>query len=295
MPFAFCPRDPGSGVRLIHGPFECTPGSCDPERSRSGAPPSIAGASSRMTRPFTLACLLIGLAASTSGSASAVPSSQPFYLVPSTTTECQGIKNCRGTKGPWVNVPANGQATYLFGCPQRIGFIVAGTDALVSSTAIRVWFDDGTGGRIGPLVKPGAAPVLLFHAASDISRPGWFQPIIGCVSLIPKNKRSTTSAYGGVRPGSPGDLKAESIVPRVAADLGVQEKRLACPRNERAVSSWGAYGLFTSNPPDSSFDDAISIRTVLRGRRVVARFHLNRMFSVLAPRPWVQIGAVCEP
>jgi hypothetical protein len=248
-----------------------------------------------MTGLLALACCLVGLAVSVSASASAAPSSEPFYLVPSKTTECQGIKNCLGTSGPWVDVPANGEATYLFGCPERIGFIVAGTDARASSKDIRVWFDDATGGRIGPLVRPGAAPVLLFHASSDDGRPGWFQPIIGCVSLIPKNKRSTTSAYGGVTPGPPGDLKAESIVPRVAADLGVQRKRLACPRNERAVSSWSAYGLFTTNPPDSSFNDAISIRTVLEGRRVLAVFHLNRLFSVLAPRLRVQIGAICEP
>jgi hypothetical protein len=248
-----------------------------------------------MTRSLALSGCLIALATLVSGSASAAPSSEPFYLVPSTTTECRGIKNCLGTRGPWVEVPASGEATYLFGCPQRIGFIVAGTDARASSKAIRVWFDDRIGGRIGPLVKPGAAPVLLFHAASDDGRAGWFQPVIGCVSLIPKNKRSTTSAYGGVSPGPPGDLRAESIVPRIAADLGVQRKRLACPRNERAVSGWGAYGLFTSNPPDSSFDDAISISTVLQGRRVLALFHLNRLFSVLAPRFWVQIGAVCEP
>ena len=167
-------------------------------------------------------------------------------------------------RGPWVEVPADGEATYLFGCPQRIGFIVAGTDARASSKAIRVWFDDGTGGRIGPLVKPGAAPVLLFHAANDNGRPGWFQPIIGCVSLIPKNKRSTTSADAGVPPGPLGDLKAESLVPRAVADLAVQRKRLACPPNERAVSSWGAFGLFTSNPPDTSFNDAISIRPCFR-------------------------------
>ncbi len=248
-----------------------------------------------MPRPLVLACCLVCVATSVSGSASAVPSSQPFYLVPSTTTECQGIKNCVGTRGPWVDVPADGEATYLFGCPQRIGFIVAGTDARASSKAIRVWFDDSTGGRIGPLVKPGAAPVLLFHAASDNGRPGWFQPLIGCVSLIPKNKRSTTSAYGGVPPGPLGDLKAESLVPRTAANLAVQRKRLACPRNERAVSSWGAFALFTSNPPDASFNNAITVRTVLQGRRVLGLFHLNRLFSLLAPRFLVQIGAICEP
>jgi hypothetical protein len=98
-----------------------------------------------------------------------------------------------------------------------------------------------------------------------------------------------------VPPSAPGRLRAESLVPLANADLGVQRKGLACPANERAVSSWSAFGLFTSNPPDSAFDDAITIRTELEGRRVLGRFHLNRSFSILAPRLWVQIGAVCEP
>jgi hypothetical protein len=236
---------------------------------------------------------MLAVAAALAGSASATGPSGPFYLVPSPTTECQGIKNCVGTRGPWVDVPASGEATYLFGCPQRLGFIVAGTDARASSRDIRVWFDDSTGGRIGPLVKPKPTSVLLFHAASESGRSGWFQPIIGCVSLIPKNKRSTTSASAGVPPAPAPDLVAESLVPRSAADLGVQRKGLACPVNRRAASSWGAFGLYTSNPPDASFNDAITIHTELRGRRVIALFHLNRLFSVLAPRLWVQVGAVC--
>ena len=250
---------------------------------------------SRLARPLALAGCLVALAASDSGSASAAPSSQPFYLVPSPTTECQGIKNCLGTRGPSGRCPGERRGDLPFRLPAA-DRVHRGGDG----RACELQGDTGLVRRrhrwqARPVGEAGAAPVLLFHAASVDGRPGWFQPIIGCVSLIPKNKRLTTSAYAGVPPGPPGDFKAESIVPRVAADLGVQRKRLACPKNERAVSSWGAYGLFTPNPPDRSFDGAISIRTVLQGRRVLALFHFNRMFSVLAPRFWVQIGAVCEP
>jgi hypothetical protein len=250
---------------------------------------------SRVKGRLLLACALSLIACSFAGSADAASPGGPFYLVPSATTECNGIKNCVGTRGPWVAVPTRGAATYLFGCPKHLGFVVAGTDARASSGAIRVWFDDRTGGRIGPAVNEKGSAVLLFHATSDDGSAGWFQPIVGCVSLIPKNKRSTTAIDGGVPPSAPGRLRAESLVPLANADLGVQRKGLACPANERAVSSWSAFGLFTSNPPDSAFDDAITIRTELEGRRVLGRFHLNRSFSILAPRLWVQIGAVCEP
>lgn len=225
----------------------------------------------------------------------AAPAGGPFYLVPSVTTECQGIKNCLGSKGPWVAVSASGSTTYLFGCPQHIGFIVAGTDASASSPTIRVSYSDRIGGRIGPPSNPKGAAVLLFQAASNDGRPGWFQPVVGCVSLFAKNKRATTSATGGTPPSPPLDLRAENLVPRPAAGLGVQRRALACPRNERPVWSWGAYGLYTANPPDSSFDDAVTITTVIQGRRVLGTFRLNRPFSILAPRLYVQIGAACEP
>jgi hypothetical protein len=227
-------------------------------------------------------------------SPAAAPTGGPFYLVPSTTTECQGIKNCLGSKGPWVAVSGSGDTSYLFGCPQHIGFIVAGTDAGASSATIRVTYSDRIGGRLGPPSTPKGAAVLLFQAASNDGRPGWFQPIVGCVSLFAKNKRATTSA-GGTTPASPPDLRAENLVPRPAAGLGIQRRTLACPRGERPVSSWSAYGLYTPNPPDSSFDGAVTVKTEIQGRKVVATFHLNRPFSILAPRLYVQIGAACEP
>ncbi len=219
----------------------------------------------------------------------------PFYLVPSATTECQGIKNCLGSKGPWVVVPASGEATYLFGCPQHIGFIVAGTDARTSSTNIRVWFSNEIGGRIGPASNPKGAAVILFHAASNNARAGWFQPLVGCVSLIAKNKRSTVSARDAGRPSAPVDLRAETLVPKPTAELGEQTKGLACPKGERPVASWSAFSLYTSNPPNPSFEHAMTIRTVISGGRVIGRFRLNRLFSILAPRFYVQIGAECEP
>ena len=132
---------------------------------------------------------------------------QPFYLVPSPTKECRNVSNCVAVSGPWVVVPAKGEATFLFGCPVRRGFVVGGTDARASSSNVQVWFDGQLGAPIGfppSAVKDGA--VLLFHAVTDNARPGSFQPILGCVSLTPSNKRRDRLAAtepGAARDGPP--------------------------------------------------------------------------------------------
>jgi hypothetical protein len=47
------------------------------------------------------------------------------------TQECAGIPTCIDVPGPWVAVPAHGQASFLLDCPQRRG-VVGGVDALAS-------------------------------------------------------------------------------------------------------------------------------------------------------------------
>jgi hypothetical protein len=239
--------------------------------------------------------LAVALTAGGASGRTVQTSGGPFYLVPSATTECRGVKNCIGSSGPWVAVPATGEATYLFGCPSHIDDIVAGTDALASGRNIRVWFEDKIGGRIGPPAAPNGHAVLLFHGASNNGRPGWFRPIVGCVSLVPKNKRSTVSARAGTPPSAPVELRAEDLLSKPQAGLEEQTRALRCPRNERPVSSWGAFAMYTTDPPNRSFVDAMTIATVIAGDRVIGHFHLNRRYSALAPQFWVQIGAACEP
>jgi hypothetical protein len=251
----------------------------------------------RIVVSFVVAAFLVVAvtAAGASGRSSQTTSAGPFYLVPSATTECRGVKNCIGSSGPWVAVPATGEATYLFGCPSHIDYIVAGTDALASGRNIRVWFEDKIGGRIGPPVAPNGHAVLLFHGASNDGKPGWFRPIVGCVSLVPKNKRSTVSARAGTPPSAAVDLRAEDLRSKPQADLGEQTRALRCPGNEQPVTSWGAFVMYTTDPPSRAFVDAMTIATVITGDRVIGHFHLNRRYSTLAPQFWVQIGAACEP
>ena len=74
-------------------------------------------------------CLLflavVGAALATTVTATAAPQ------------ECAGIPTCIDVPGPWVAVPARGEAKFLLDCPQRRG-VVGGVDALASSRDIHV-------------------------------------------------------------------------------------------------------------------------------------------------------------
>lgn len=222
----------------------------------------------------------------------------PFYLVPSVTKECLNVKNCVGAPGPWVSVPARGEATYLLACPSRRAFVVGGTDARASSPAIRVWFEGKLGGPLGAQpnsVKGRAA--LLFHAVANDGKQGSFQPILGCVSLVDKNKRSTVSVkkLPGTNPGAPLDLRTEQIGLRLASPRTVITTTIRCPKSETLVGSWSAVAAATANPPNLMYAKAVTIRTSTAGNRVRAVIRKSRAFGPLAPLSWAQIGAKCEP
>jgi hypothetical protein len=219
----------------------------------------------------------------------------PFYLVPSLTHECKNVKDCTGAAGPWVAVPAKGEATYLFGCPAKRAYIVGGTDARATSSNIRVWFDGKLGAPIG--FTPGGTKkgaVLLFHAVANNGKAGAFQPIVGCVSLVPKSKRSTVG-LPGTSPGAPLDLRAEQVGLRLSRPLGKSTTTLACPKDERLVGSWGSFALATTNPPDPVYAKAVTVTTTIVGDKVHAVYRKDRQFGPLAPLSWAQIGAMCQP
>jgi hypothetical protein len=251
----------------------------------------------RALRLLAVAAAFAALAA-VAGSAAA---DNPFYLVPSVTKECEKVSHCRSVSGPWVSVPATGEATFLFGCPERRGFMVGGTDARASSGEVRVWFDGRLGAPIGvPKANATQAAVVLFHAATSNGRIGSFQPLLGCVSLAESSKRATesarvASALPGKSPSAPADLRAEMVELNLATGLAKNTTTLGCPAGERPVSSWSALALNTTTPPSARYERAITIRARIVGRRVVGTFRTARLFGYLAPEAWAQVGAVCEP
>jgi hypothetical protein len=247
-----------------------------------------------------LAATLLTLAAAVfEGISLATTAGTPFYLVPSPTKECHNVSNCVAVSGPWVVVPAKGEATFLFGCPVRRGFIVGGTDARASSSNVRVWFDGQLGAPIGfppSSVKEGG--VLLFHAVTDNERPGSFQPILGCVSLTPSSKVATVSlrraaVLPGTTPGAALDLRAKEVV---LSRLTSQPTTESCPPREQLVGSWSALAFDTTAPPGPPYVGAATVKTVAVGDQVHAVFHVLGILLVpLAPLVWAQVGAMCEP
>jgi hypothetical protein len=227
--------------------------------------------------------------------------SSPFYLLPAATKECQNVSHCKAVAGPWVAIPANAEATFLFACPERRSFVVGGTDARASSTNVRVWFDGALGAPIGePKISAKNGAVLLFHAATSDGKPGSFEPILGCVSLTDLSKRSTVSArvatsVPGTSPSPPVDLRASQVELGLSAGLLIPTTKVTCAKSEDLVGSWSAVAFGTASPPDPAYAKAITITTKLQGRTVHAAFSLSRQFGVLAPEAYAQVGAICVP
>lgn len=222
----------------------------------------------------------------------------PFYFAPPPTSECTNIANCQASVGPWVVVPAHGEASYLATCPARQGYIIAGTDALASSGSVRVWFDGQLGAHGGlPLSTAPGGAVLLFHALSMNGKSATFQPILGCVSLIQKTKVATVSTLGSrallaVPPASPIDFHSATVVISAAS---LDRVTLHCPSNETLIGSWHGFAFQTLNPPAPSYLGAALITASIVGKRVVG--HISPQPELLvptAPESIAQIGAMCE-
>jgi len=176
----------------------------------------------------------------------------PALAVPKT-TECKGIKNCIDVVGPWVAVPAQGEATFLLQCPKNHPGTIGGVDSLASSQDVHVTFDGLLGGPVAAgTTTSGAA---YFRGVSDRSVAGSFQPRIGC---IPSNAggRATTSARPPTAVGSALVLSATlmKLVPGT-----VQLTRLGCPSGAHFVSSWDATAFQTTDPPDISLLSGIHV------------------------------------
>ena len=119
-------------------------------------------------RRGSLVALVAGLAlAAVPGNSVAAPAAN----------ECNGIPRCIPIAGPWVAVPAHGEALFSLSCPG--GGVVAGTDGLGSTLDVRGYFD----GILGSPVAFGRTThnQALFRAVSAHHRPGYFKPFIGCI------------------------------------------------------------------------------------------------------------------
>jgi hypothetical protein len=201
--------------------------------------------------------------------------------------ECRGIQACIPVTGPWVVVPAHGNAVYLLTCPGGRS-VVGGLDALVTSRDVRVGFD----GRLSAPVQPGSTTTryALFRAVSVSSKVQAFQPLLGCVPLQGGGGRSTVSAY--VSPAGP-PLEYRSRI-TVLSPGSVGFAKVSCTASEKLVGSWHALAFRTKNPP--KLDNAARVRTstVVVGKKVVVTASASDGLSIDA-HAIVQAGAECAP
>ena len=201
--------------------------------------------------------------------------------------ECHGIQACIRVAGPWVVVPARGNAVYLLTCPGGRS-VVGGLDALVTSRDVRIAFD----GRLSAPVQPGSTTTTyaLFRAVSVSDRVQAFQPLLGCVPLQGGGGRSTVSAY--VSPPGP-SLEYRSRI-AVLAPGSVGFAKVSCIGKERLVGSWYALAFRTKNPPALDNAGRVHTSTVVVGKKVVVSAAASDGLSIDA-HAIVQAGAECAP
>ena len=196
------------------------------------------------------------------------------------TGECAGVPTCIDVPGPWVAVPATGEARFLLDCPQRRG-VVAGVDALASSRDVHVTWDALLGGPVAP--GRTTTRYVFFRAVSGLHREGLFQPRIGCIPASSGGPQTT--AYVITPVGPPLDLAAATMLVRPGAE---KHATLGCANGEHLVDSWNATAF--SNPVPPVFADAVEVvRTTHNG--VVA---VKITASEALPRAAiVQVGVRC--
>ena len=203
------------------------------------------------------------------------------------TNECRGITACIPVAGPWVLVPAHGQATYLLTCPGGRS-IVGGLDAQASSRAVRVSFD----GRIGAPVSPGVTTTryALFRAVSTSGRAQTFQPRLGCIPTQGGGGRSTVSAR--VTPAGPSlELRSRIVI---IGPGQVRFAKVACLASEQLVGTWHAIAFRVKQPPKLGAGTLVDVTRTIVGRKVVVTATATDGLSIDV-HPVVQVGAECAP
>jgi hypothetical protein len=196
------------------------------------------------------------------------------------TAECAGIPTCIDVPGPWVAVPAHGEAKFLLDCPQRRG-VVGGVDALASSRDIHVTFE----GLLGGPVAPGRTTTryAFFRAVSGHHRQGLFEPRIGCIPSSAGGPQTTAYTISPAGPAT--DLAAATMLVRPGT---VRHSTIGCANGERLVESWDATAFADPVPP--VFADAVEVVRTLNKGQVRVKITAS---EALPRTAFVQVGVRC--
>ena len=201
---------------------------------------------------------------------------------------CLQVKNCTSLAGPWVAVPASGEADFLLECPKRSGTI-GGIDVLSDSPDVRVTWQANPGSP----VRPGTSTVFFayFQAISATGKPGLFQPYIGCIPEQKVKPRATLSVRIPqiTRPGLFLDRRQTLYAIKAGKTLAASE---ACGKHERLLSGWYAVVFGTAKAPDAALGAKVHVSLALAGGKVVATVQTDAGVPASAS-PELQVGALC--
>jgi hypothetical protein len=238
-------------------------------------------------RPRTLlllACVALLAAALPALAGAAAPIAPGAAAAPPASPECSGIPKCISVAGPWVAVSASGEADYLVECPGGKG-LAGGVSYKVTSQQIYVSWD----GVVGSPVKTGVSTnyEVFFRALSGNHKPGYFQPLVGCIPT--QSSARNTTAVPVLPAGPPLVLNAKQVTIQPGSS---RSGSVGCSSGETLVASWTATAFQTPAPPAIGLADRITVRTESTGGRVSATVAasdaLPRGQSAL-----VQLGVKC--
>lgn len=198
------------------------------------------------------------------------------------TTECKGVKTCIDVPGPWVAVPAQGEALFLLECPKRQGTVV-GVDSLATSRDIHVTFDGLLGGPIGPGRTTGS--YILFRGLSGHHQLGLFEPRIGCTP--PPTGGPQTTAFQLAPAGGALNIAATTLP---IAPGSVRQLTLGCVHGQSLVDSWAATAF--PQPVSPALAGAVRVERTVRGGQISVKIVVSETLPAAAHAS-VQIGVRC--
>lgn len=206
------------------------------------------------------------------------------------TNECRGLQVCVPVTGPWVVVPTRPavprpSVQFQLSCPK--GYIVGGTDAELTSSAIDLSFLGALGAPVNPGITTARDLVFLGSFVGGGSPTVSFRPHLGCMPASGGGGRVPTSARAFVPPGKPTLRRVRNVqlTPRQTTRV-VQ----GCARGEHLVDAHVALA-FNLTPPTPALVRAVTVSQAIDAGRVVVTAHASGALG--AAPALVQVDAVC--
>jgi hypothetical protein len=209
-----------------------------------------------------------------------------FTLPAQATTECRGLQACVPVVGPWVVLPVSHSssrppAQWQLSCPK--GYIVAGVDAQLTTSAIDVTFIATPGTPVAPGRTTARAIVFVATYVGNASPTAVFRPRIGCIPGAGGGGRRTPTAIAAlVPPGKPTVRRIRNV--RVD---GAASGFVSCRSGERLVGSYATRAFRMAPPPAAGLVQGFTSSYGVRANRVSVQARSNDIRAV------VQVAAVC--